>query len=57
MAKKLTGKKVRAMIEADKKDRIKRATERFWPWWHAQMDRDRLSPAEAALRAWLAHLR
>jgi hypothetical protein len=57
MAKKLTGKKVHALIAADKKRKLQQETERFWAWWHAQMDRDGWSPAEAALKAWKARMR
>lgn len=54
---KMTPRQIKNAVERDKKQRLKDATERFWGWWQVQMDRDRLTPAEAALRAWLARLR
>jgi hypothetical protein len=53
MAKKITGKKVRAMIQADNMRRLLQEEQRFLLWWSTYDDRiDRCR--HAAWEAWKA---
>lgn len=53
MAKlKLTGQKIRKMIDLDNATKLKRERLHFFAWWQSQFHRDQISPQEAAWRGW-----